>query len=87
MEILEFVLDNDNMNLESKMSYIMYIQKMSNKIVNKITLSNKNILLKIEICDKYIYYKNLLETKNIKIDECLFFNLSNFFIKKFKIRQ
>ena len=51
---------------------------MSNKIVNKITLSNKNILLKIEICDKYIYYKNLLETKNIKIDECLFFNLSNF---------
>ena len=82
MEILEFVLDNDNMNLESKMSYIMYIQKMSNKIVNKITLSNKNILLKIEICDNYIYYKNLLETKNIKIDECLFFNLSNFFIKK-----
>ena len=82
MEILEFVLDNDNMNLESKMSYIMYIQKMSNKIVNKITLSNKNILLKIEICDNYVYYKNLLETKNIKIDECLFFNLSNFFIKK-----
>ena len=82
IEILEFVLDNDNMNLESKMSYVMYIQKMSNKIINKITLSNKNLLSKIESCDKYIYYKNLLETKNIKIDECLFFNLSNFFIKK-----
>jgi len=82
IEILEFVLDNDNMNLESKMSYVMYIQKMSNKIINKITLSNKNLLSKIETCDKYIYYKNLLETKNIKIDECLFFNLSNFFIKK-----
>ncbi len=82
IEILEYVLDNDNMSSESKMNYIMYIQKMSNKIINKITLSNKNILLKIEICDKYIYYKNLLETKNIKIDECLFFNLSNFFIKK-----
>jgi len=82
IEILEFVLDNDNMNLESKMSYVMYIQKMSNKIINKITLSNKNLLSKIDSCDKYIYYKNLLETKNIKIDECLFFNLSNFFIKK-----
>jgi len=82
IEILEYVLDNDNMSSESKMNYIMYIQKMSNKIINKITLSNKNILLKIEICDKYIYYKNLLQTKNIKIDECLFFNLSNFFIKK-----
>ena len=82
IEILEFVLDNDNMILESKMSYVMYIQKMSNKIINKITLSNKNLLSKIESCDKYIYYKNLLETKNIKIDECLFFNLSNFFIKK-----
>ena len=82
IEILEFVLDNDNMNLESKMSYVMYIQNMSNKIINKITLSNKNLLSKIDSCDKYIYYKNLLETKNIKIDECLFFNLSNFFIKK-----
>ena len=82
IEMLQYVIDNDNMKLESKMSYIIYIQKMSNKIINKIMLSNKNILLKIEICDKYIYYKNLLETKNTKIDECLFFNLSNFFIKK-----
>ena len=50
IEILEFVIDNDNMKLESKMSYIIYIQKMSNKIINKIMVSNKNILCKIEIC-------------------------------------
>ena len=82
VEIIEYVIDNDNMKSENKLNYIMYVQKMSSKIVNKIILSNKNVSSKIEICDKYIYYKNLLQTKNIEIDECLFFNLSNFFIKK-----
>tara|TARA_Y100000287_G_scaffold77128_1_gene61077 strand:+ start:1031 stop:1864 length:834 start_codon:yes stop_codon:yes gene_type:complete len=82
VEIIEYVIDNDNMKSEKKLNYIMYVQKMSSKIVNKIILSNKNVSSKIEICDKYIYYKNLLQTKNIEIDECLFFNLSNFFIKK-----
>lgn len=87
IEILEFVIDNENINKDSKMSYVMYIQKMSLKIINKIILSKKNILSKTDICDKYIYYKKLLKTKNIKLDECLFFNLSNFFLKKIQSKN
>ena len=37
---------------------------------------------KYDICDNYLHYKNLLLNKNIEIDECLFFNLSNLFFKK-----
>ena len=60
----------------------MYIQKMTNKAVNKIIMMDKNITEKIDICEKYLYYKNLLKNKSITIDECLFFNLSNLFLKK-----
>ena len=85
-EIIEFVIHNENMKNEKKINYIMYIQKMSNKIVNKIILSNKSLENKIEMCNLYIYYKKLLQTKYSNIDECLFFNLTNFFIKKLQTK-
>lgn len=86
-EILEFVVNNENLKNEKKMSYIMYVQKMSVKVVNKIILSKKNILEKIDVCEKFIYYKKLLKTKDFKLDECLFFNLSNFFLKKIQTKN
>ena len=86
-EILEFVINNENLKNEKKMSYIMYVQKMSVKVVNKIILSKKNILEKIDVCEKFIYYKKLLKTKDFKLDECLFFNLSNFFLKKIQTKN
>jgi hypothetical protein len=86
-EILEFVINNENLKSEKKMSYIMYVQKMSVKVVNKIILSKKNILEKIDVCEKFIYYKKLLKTKDLKLDECLFFNLSNFFLKKIQTKN
>lgn len=55
---------------------------MTNKAVNKIIIMDKNVKDKIDICEKYLYYKNLLQNKCINIDECLFFNLSNLFLKK-----
>ncbi len=82
IEIFEEVINNNNIKGNSKMSYAMYIQKMTNKIVNKLISLKVPIKNKIEICDKYLYYKNLLLNKNIIIDECLFFNLSNLFFKK-----
>lgn len=82
VEIFETVVYNDNFKGDTRMSYMMYIQKMTNKAVNKIIMMDKNITEKIDICEKYLYYKNLLKNKSIAIDECLFFNLSNLFLKK-----
>ena len=82
VEIFETVIYNENFKGETKMSYMMYIQKMTNKAVNKIIIMDKNVKDKIDICEKYLYYKNLLQNKCINIDECLFFNLSNIFLKK-----
>ena len=81
-EIFEEVINNNNIKGNSKISYVMYIQKMTNKIVNKLVCFKAPIKNKINICDNYLYYKSLLLNKNITIDECLFFNLSNLFFKK-----
>ena len=86
-EMMEFVINNENLKNEKKMSYVMYVQKMSLKIINKIILSKKNVLDKIDICEKFIYYTKILKTKNLKLDECLFFNLSNFFLKKIQTKN
>ena len=82
VEMFETVVYNENFKGETRMSYMMYIQKMTNKAVNKIIIMDKNVKEKIDICEKYLYYKNLLQNKCINIDECLFFNLSNLFLKK-----
>ena len=82
VEMFETVVYNENFKGETRMSYMMYIQKMTNKAVNKIIIMDKNVKDKIDICEKYLYYKNLLQNKCISIDECLFFNLSNLFLKK-----
>ena len=82
VEMFETVVYNENFKGETRMSYMMYIQKMTNKAVNKIIIMDKNVKDKIDICEKYLYYKNLLQNKCINIDECLFFNLSNLFLKK-----
>ena len=85
IEILEEVVDNDNIKGDTRMSYIMYIQKMTNKITDKLISSKISVKNKINICNKYLHYKNLLLNKNsIEIDEFLFFNLSNLFFKKFQ---
>ena len=84
-EIIESSINNENMmDNKSKLSYIMYIQKNLKKIVNKLILSNYPITEKIQFCDNYSYYKNILEKKKLVNDECTFFNLSNLFFKKFK---
>lgn len=81
-EMFEEVISNDNYKGDTKMSYMMYIQKMTNKVTDKIILLDKKIPEKIELCRIYLLYKNLLKTKVEKLDECLFFNLSNLFFKK-----
>jgi len=82
IEIFQEVVNNINLKGDAKMSYVMYIQKMTYKIVNKLICLKTPIKNKIEICKNYLHYKNLLLNKNITIDECLFFNLSNLFFKK-----
>jgi len=82
VEMFETVIYNENFKGDTRLSYMMYIQKMTNKAVNKIISMDNNVKEKIDICKKYLYYKNLLQNKCINIDECLFFNLSNFFFKK-----
>ena len=83
-EIYDYNIDNDNISSEKKISYIMYLKKMTNKIINRINKLKIPIKKKINICKKYLYYKNLITIKNNEIDECLFFNLTNLFFKKFQ---
>ena len=51
VEIFEEVANNDNLKSNTKMSYAMYIQKMTNKIINKL------IYLKIPIKKKNRYMR------------------------------
>jgi hypothetical protein len=82
IEILAYVINNDNLKGESKINYVMYIQKMTIKIMNRLIISKISINDKTDICIRYLYFKRLLISKNKKIDECLFFNLSHSFFKK-----
>lgn len=85
-EIIKSVLDNDNLKPESRISYIMYIQKMNSKVMDKYLSLILPMSQKIEICENFLYYISLLKTKNI-IDECLFLNLINLFFKKIKKKK
>lgn len=81
-DIILFIIDNDNLqNRDTRLSYIMYIQKMGEKILIKYLNADLSIGEKINICKIYTYYKNILAIKNIT-DECHFLNLSNMFFKK-----
>ena len=82
IEIFKEVINNNNYSGETKMSYMMYIQKMTNKILDKLINLNKDIPEKIEIINQYLHYKNVLKNKKGDLDECLFFNLSVLFFKK-----
>ena len=82
IEIFKEVINNNNYSGDTKMSYMMYIQKMTNKIMDKLINLNKDIPEKIEIINQYLHYKNVLKNKKGDIDECLFFNLSVLFFKK-----
>lgn len=80
-EIIIYLLDNDHFYDESRLSYVMYIQKMMNKILMKYNALNLSMKNKIEICELYLYYKNLIISNKI-IDECKFLNLTLQFLKK-----
>ena len=82
IEIYQEVIYSENFKGDSRMSYMMYIQKMTNKSLDKLIYLKKSNKDKIDICEKYLYYKNLLESKINPLDECLFFNLTNLFFKK-----
>ena len=81
-EIFKEVINNSNYKGETKMSYMMYIQKMTNRITDKIILLEKSLKEKNNVCKIYLQYKKLLKGKKENLDECLFFNLSNLFFKK-----
>ena len=85
LELFKEVLDNKNYLGETKISYMMYVQKMINKILDK--LINLEMPEKITIINTYLHYKNLLKNKKEDLDECLFFNLSNLFFKKIQKNQ
>ena len=53
IEIIEEVINNDNLKGDTRMSYIMYVQKMSNKITDKLLYLKKHLNDKLEICNKY----------------------------------
>ena len=55
---------------------------MTNKALDKLIYLKKSNKDKIDICEKYLHYKNLLAGKINPTDECLFFNLTNLFFKK-----
>ena len=85
-ELILFILDNENLNGDSRLSYIMYAQKMICKIFNKYINLPCGILEKLTICDCFIYYKSLLLTKEIT-DECKFLNLCNLYFKKIQNKK
>ena len=62
-ELILFILDNENLKGDTRLSYIMYAQKMICKIFNKFINLPLNILEKLKICDCFIYYKELLFIK------------------------
>ena len=70
-------IDNLNNYYDKKLK-LNRTRELKKNLINK----TKYKFYKIDICDNYLHYKNLLLNKNIEIDECLFFNLSNLFFKK-----
>ena len=64
-EILTEVINNSNYKGDTKMSYMMYIQKMTNKITDKIILLDKSLKRKITLL-KYICNKKLLKGKKFR---------------------
>ena len=80
-EIIIYILDNDHMKEDTRISYIMYIQKMVGKILNKFNSINVDMNNKILICETYLYYKNQLALLKLT-DECKFLNLTLLFFKK-----
>ena len=80
-ELILYILDNENLKGDTRLSYIMYAQKMVCKIFNKYINLQLDIVEKLKVCDCFIYYKSLLLTKNIN-DECKFLNLCNLYFKK-----
>lgn len=85
-EIITFVLDNENLKPDSRINYIMYIQKMNSKVMDKFLSLILPIDTKIDISEVFLYYVSLLKTKNLK-DECLFLNLINLYFKKIQKKK
>lgn len=85
-ELILYVLDNENLKGDTRLSYIMYAQKMVCKIFNKFLNLDCNIMEKLSICDCFIYYKELLLTKEMN-DECKFLNLCNLYFKKIQNKK
>ena len=80
-EIIIYILDNEHMKEDTRISYIMYIQKMVGKILKKINSINTDTANKILIYEVYLYYKNQLDLLKLT-DECKFLNLTLLFFKK-----
>ncbi|MBN22957.1 MAG: hypothetical protein CL678_16850 [Bdellovibrionaceae bacterium] len=80
-EIINYILDNEHMKEDTRISYIMYIQKMVSKILKKFNSINTDTANKILICEVYLYYKNQLDLLKLT-DECKFLNLTLLFFKK-----
>lgn len=85
-ELILFILDNENLKGDTRLSYIMYAQKMVCKIFNKYINLPCGIVEKLYICDCFIYYKSLLLTKQTT-DECKFLNLCNLYFKKIQNKK
>ena len=85
-EIIIYLLDNEHFYDESRLSYVMYIQKMMGKILMKYNTLNLSMKNKIEICKLYLYYKNLIIAKKVT-DECKFLNLTLLFLKKMEHKK
>lgn len=75
------VLDNENMQGESKMSYIMYVITMLQKIVTKIVKLKENINKKIYICEAFFNFIKSSSISSIK-DEGIYLNICNLLLKK-----
>ncbi len=85
-ELILYILDNENLKGDTRLSYIMYAQKMICKIFNKFINLPCNILEKLSICDCFIYYKGLLLTRG-DMNECKFLNLCNLYFKKIQNKK
>lgn len=85
-ELILFILDNENLKGDTRLSYIMYAQKMVCKIFNKYINLPFSIVEKLKICDCFIYYKSLLLTRQME-DECKFLNLCNLYFKKIQNKK
>jgi hypothetical protein len=87
IELFKGVINNQDYIEDTKMNYMMYIQKMINKILDNLINLNEGIPQKLEIIDKYSHYKNLLKNKKDEMDDTQFFNLSILFFKKIQNKK